>query len=78
MFIVHMKAENIRPPVGHSRQSNNCKSLIMNENIFTTPFLLETGFCFYYFHHIKELFSFLSRDGMFALLSRLLNIALNI
>jgi len=50
----------------------------MNENIFTTPFLLETGFCFYYFHHIKELFSFLSRDGMFALLSRLLNIELNI
>lgn len=33
-------------PYGHSRQANNCKSLIMSKNIFTTPSLLETGFCF--------------------------------
>ena len=45
-------------PARHSRQSNNCKSLIMNENIFTTPFLLETGFCFITFTISKNFLVF--------------------
>ena len=45
-------------PITHSRQSNNCKSLIMNENIFTTPFLLETGFCFITFTISKNFLVF--------------------
>jgi len=52
------KTTPIENPPAHSRQSNNCKSLIMNENIFTTPFLLETGFCFITFTISKNFLVF--------------------